>query len=154
MHCEMALPAVAPIPPDFYVCDRTFYGEPHLQDCLNAASLLPIGSEPVAFAFDDHNLPRIKHGDFAICNSDCINTHIIVGHCEIMVDIGGQNDAIDYLFLKPDLLREMAGWLLRQCVAGSRMGGFVTMGLEETIDYLINPRTDFQSDFRKVLILL
>ena len=71
-----------------------------------------------------------------------------------MVDIGSQNHAIEYLHVIPDLFREMAGWLLNQCVGRSRMGGFITLGLEETIDYLVDPMTNFESDFRKVLASL
>ena len=71
-----------------------------------------------------------------------------------MVDIGSRNDAIDHLILRPNLLRNLAGWLLKQCVVGSRMGGSVTMDLEETIDYLADPSTNFPSDFRKCINLL
>ena len=77
----MALSPVAPISPNFYVCDRSFYGEQYLQDCLDAASLLPIGSEPFTFAVNghgDHDLPRIMRGDFARCITETFTTLMLI----------------------------------------------------------------------------
>ena len=69
-----------------------------------------------------------------------------------MVDVVSQNLNIEYVHLRPDDLREMARWVLEQCITTARMGGFVTKGLGATIDYLVDPATDFQHDYRKVII--
>ena len=74
------------------------------------------------------------------------------GQCEILVDYGSQNRAIDYLYLIPNYLRQMADWILNQCVARSGTGGFVTLGLGDTVDYLVNPATNFFHDYRKIVV--
>ena len=46
----------------------------------------------------------------------------------------------------------MAYGVLNQCVTRSRMGGFVTLGIRDTIDYLVDPVTDFDRDYRKAMV--
>ena len=82
----MALLAVAPpIPPDFYVCDRTWYGGPPIEACRTAANLLPSGSDPVSFAVQGHEggraLPRIHHGEFPLLGE------IALIQCSVLISL-------------------------------------------------------------------
>ena len=52
-------------------------------------------------------------------------------------------------FIVPNAVRDMAGWLLSRCVYSGK-GGLVTRGLNNSIDWLVDPSINFEVDeFRK-----
>ena len=75
----------------------------------------------------------------------------LIGSCRIVLGVAGPNsESYHSAGLVPDDVRGMAAWVLRQCVydAGG-IGGFVTKGLSSSLDYIIDPRTDFSLPYRK-----
>ena len=44
----------------------------------------------------------------------------------------------------------MAGWVIDQCVEGSNLGGYVTAGFSNTVDYVATPETFYEDPFRKL----
>ena len=53
--------------------------------------------------------------------------------------------------ITPNDIRGMAGWVIDQCVhRGGGIGGFITGSLDNLVDYIEHPFTDFGADFRKL----
>ena len=51
--------------------------------------------------------------------------------------------------MAPNVFREMAGYIVTQCVAQNAAGGYITSNISNTIDYLINPRTNLAQPARR-----
>ena len=49
----------------------------------------------------------------------------------------------------PEVIRNMAGWVIDQCVEGEKMGGYITKGIASTMDYLSAPQTRYSDPLRK-----
>jgi len=87
----------------------------------------------------------------------------MLGTCEISIDavdpVSQGRDPARRVFynVAPRELREMAGWVISQCVGGiPSMGGFITKNVSNAIDFLSTVQTPLNewdpersSDFRK-----
>ncbi|MCJ1231553.1 hypothetical protein MMC12_008230 [Toensbergia leucococca] len=134
--------AVAPTPPDFCFCSD-FFNDPNnyetylvLNDCVQAEALMPRGSQPLpVYEPNYHQLHFIGQPPPEL---PLLYHH---GGCQIKVDICDPYDterggAVFYTV--PDDFREMAGWVINQCVVGHTpsLGGFVTKNISNSINYL------------------
>ena len=46
-------------------------------------------------------------------------------------------------------MRNMAGWLIDQCISNENLGGFVTLGLANAEDYITDPTIRHEDKWRK-----
>ena len=52
--------------------------------------------------------------------------------------------------LTPSAIRGLAGWVIEQCVSGrGGIGGYATGLFENVLEYIEQPSTDFDDEFRK-----
>ena len=83
---------VAPVFPDFHVCDRVYGSQMFLTDCFEAAAKLPVGSQmvsyyslvgprrPLRYQSNPYALPNmVSSGQFPQLErmSDLLNSHLI-----------------------------------------------------------------------------
>ena len=125
-------PPVPPEPPDFHFC-HPFYGIGlNRQECLEAASRLPIGSMPVPVAGDPHphQFPiEITSGRY------CCRVSIAWAFPDTLQNAIGETSMV------PDAFRKSAAWVIEACVAQSTLGGFATISLQNMIDWIANDST-------------
>ncbi len=75
----------------------------------------------------------------------------MLGTCEIQLQASGPATFHGQAFsFAPDAIRNMAGWLIDQCVFGARMGGYATAGISNTVEYVARPDTFYEDPFRKL----
>ena len=72
-----------------------------------------------------------------------------LGDCDISVEIAGLD--MESFSLRPDTVRELAGWVINRCVQGPGFGGFATLGINNLINYVVNPATDLRAPYRRSL---
>ena len=71
------------------------------------------------------------------------------GSCQITVERAGPADAT-VLSLIPDQIRELAGYITQECVVNSGgIGGFITLGMYNVVNYILRPHTDLNAPYRK-----
>lgn len=51
--------------------------------------------------------------------------------------------------LSADVVRQMAGYLIDQCIGGAELGGFITANFVRTLDYITNSSMRYDDPFRK-----
>lgn len=72
----------------------------------------------------------------------------IVGHCMITLEQAGPSPAPGPVMITPDVVRALAGFVVRRCVEqGGGVGGFVTFGLANLQNYLGDPATDLVNTY-------
>ena len=128
-------PPVPPTAPDFFVC-LPFYGTGLVRsDCQVAASRLPTGSTPVHISDSSHPLdfPIVVHG----------SQEGQEGGCRITVEWFNPDSESpgEPISIAPDRFRQMASWLISECVTLDGMGGFGTIGLQNQINWLADGTT-------------
>lgn len=48
------------------------------------------------------------------------------------------------------MIRNMAGWVIDQCVLGGNVGGYVTAEFSNTVEYVAGADTFYEDPFRKL----
>ena len=75
---------------------------------------------------------------------------ILLGTCDIIFQTSGEEArAEDPIVIDPTDIRNMAGWIIDQCVANTdpdRKGGAVTKYLKRATDWVLDPNADFYHD--------
>ena len=72
----------------------------------------------------------------------------ILGECRVSVETAGPTTPRAANMI-PDHIRGFAGWIINQCVVGSRgLGGFMTLGLPDLITFLLDPTSNIDRSFR------
>lgn len=82
------------------------------------------------------------------------------GTCHIRFQAGGPAaERLDIVPFVPNVIRQMAGWVFDECIINDiepgELGGYVSNGLSNTIDYLTDPDSamaDFSLEWRKWLL--
>ncbi|KAL6715396.1 hypothetical protein ACLMJK_006357 [Lecanora helva] len=126
-----------PTAPDTYTCDA-WYATPHpptALDCQHAFSLLPSGTEPEPFSYRFHE-----------SDPNQLPVEMSYGTCEIVLQASGAAAAqADRIMIKPVDVRNMAGWVLEQCVGAEKQGGAVTKNVKNAVSWVLDPRSRFDS---------
>ena len=66
------------------------------------------------------------------------------GSCEIVFTTSGEAaDDKDPIIVDPTVIRNMAGWVIDQCVKDEGMGGAITKDLKHATDWILDPETAF-----------
>ncbi|KAL9117088.1 MAG: hypothetical protein Q9187_006379 [Circinaria calcarea] len=118
--------------PDYITCDRAYagtQGDLKLSECMQAAGRLPVGSTEVTY--QDH----LPYG---------LPTVLESGQCQVQVDRLERFSFVgpDLPFMaKPDLFRDLAAEVIRQCVIPRGHGGFATLGMQNLMDWATNSAT-------------
>ncbi len=74
----------------------------------------------------------------------------MIGNCEIHFELSGLGAFhVGRIQFVPDEIRSMAGQVLDQCVVGEHQGGYMTKGIHALTDFVTDPSTDFNDDFRE-----
>lgn len=160
--------AAAPIRPDFHFCDPSFstYGHPlRLADCLQAEAMMPRGAQLLRYHqpdqedLNDHDLQfplKYLHGTRSIyLRTNITPTRVLrcwSETCQIAVEVidpyVDRPNADAWYDLAPNKFREMAGWVIRQCVDGARpIGGFVTRNISDAVNYLSLPTATLEPPY-------
>ena len=96
-------------------------------DCIEAGGRLPPGAQ----------MRRDKY-----TSRNPLPVTVVSGQCQVDVrraNMDSENSPDDFgLFYVPDAFRNMAGWVIRQCVSPSAIGGFGTVQLDNMIGHLTN----------------
>ena len=123
---------IAPVPPNFHVCDP-FYGDRlALSPCILAAGRLPRGSTFITYDQDHtpYSLPTTSQ----------------YGSCQVRAAYAfpDGNEIVDgRIAWPPDVLRNAASWIISQCVMPNSWGGFATISLESMMDWITNGTTTY-----------
>ena len=125
-------PPVAPTPPDFYLCNPFYGAGLNQQDCIEAASRLPVGTTPMVLGEYPipHQLPIVESSG--------------PGGCRVTVEWAfpdSYTDAVGEIRVAPEAFRQSASWIIHSCVAPILWGGFGTIGLENMINWIANDTT-------------
>ena len=119
-------PPLAPSSPDFWIC-HPFYGinlSPSV--CEIAASQLPVGNLPI---------PLVR-------SLDKVHLSIVEVYDSCKVTVQWENPDTDiyqgHIYVDSLTIRTTANWLLTSCVMLNGYGGFSTIGLQNTIDWVAN----------------
>ena len=144
-----------PVAPDSFTCnDHYAYPKPPVRaDCRIAFEQLPKGDGPEPFSYffsdDDPNKLPISavHGMKSIhyMNEPLQSNSIsLQGTCEIWFHTSGEQYLEkDPIIINPKDIRNMAGFILDECVSGSRTGGAITKGLKKVTDWILDLRSHF-----------
>ncbi|MCJ1486531.1 hypothetical protein MMC06_006708 [Schaereria dolodes] len=117
--------------PDFNLCHPTYGTGLVPSDCNEAASFLVAGEIQQQYYVNDAS--SIFHIPFGIAR----------GTCQIWVEVAGPSSDVTFVWLTPDTLRNMASWIISQCVVGRNgLGGFATNSLQQMIDYVTDLSVD------------
>ena len=54
-------------------------------------------------------------------------------------------------FIVPEEVREMAGWVIRNCVQATGLGGFVTRNISDAISYVTRPGSNLSTSAYRML---
>ena len=165
---------VEPTPPDFHFCNP-FYalnlaGPVHISysDCEQAELMMPRGVAPIRYyelfneaGLQDLTLPLVyTHGQLLRAfGALAVLTYSLPlpGTCQISITqvdpkVGQRGDD-GWFDVVPDQFREMAGWVIEQCMNDLRpdggrdsSGGFVTRNISNAIDYLRSPGASLNPD--------
>lgn len=78
------------------------------------------------------------------------------GTCEIVFQTSGERARDkDPIIINPVDIRNMAGWVIDQCVGDERKGSAVTKDLKHATDWLLDPKESFEyGPMRKQLLFL
>ncbi|KAF6221663.1 hypothetical protein HO133_001631 [Letharia lupina] len=135
LHGPVSLPLqvgpspVIPTAPDYGICDRR-YGD-HLTPllCGWAAETLIKGDSLVPYT--------VRGG---VPGPQTLPYTAIFGNCKIWIEIAGPATPQIYEAV-PNEIREMAGWVIEQCVGGNGRGhgGFATKDISELTAYVTEP---------------
>ena len=117
----MSLNSTAPEPPNFYLCDQ-FYGQNILSaDCRNAL--------------------RLFENQQSLLDGNEHHQTVGSGTCGITV-----SSFIPDMGVAPAIrvgpARDLAAWIINQCVASVYVGGWGTVGFENMVDYLTDPNVN------------
>ena len=125
-------------------CDYRFsYGHINPQDCLTALESLPAGPDAVRFTNNNHWQHESTTG---------LPLIITQGTCAIKFETSGRNAlSLSSILVVPNNIRQMASWIMAECVLASGRVGFVTRDIDNTRNYLNNPNVDadFEAGFRE-----
>lgn len=70
--------------------------------------------------------------------------------CQMQLQAAGKSqEELAEVPFSADAVRQMAGYLIDQCVGGKDLGGFITKDLARTIDFVTAPRTKYDDPFRR-----
>ena len=76
---------------------------------------------------------------------------ILLGTCQIQLQASGPAAYYGQTFsFAPDMIVNMAGWVIDQCVGGTHMGGYATAEFSNTVEYVSRPDTFYDDPFRKL----
>ena len=120
-----------PVSPDFYLC-HPFYGQ-HLSvpECVAAAGQLPTGDQMVEFGTDANGVYRPYDIPFVATSQGC-QVRVSFSYIDAVGNLNNHG-----LHVIPDLVRNLAGWLIHSCVGnGLGIGGFGTIGIANMIAFL------------------
>ena len=113
-------------------------------EALEAASLLPEGTEPVTYFIDGSELGSLA----ANVSSPELERHEHqlpftqgFGDISIAIDVCGPVE-IDKFTAVPNDFRGMAAYVASQCLGTAGWGGFVTKEIQGLIDFVTDPTTD------------
>ena len=153
----MSLRYPAPVPPDFHLCSEAYGTHLSLAACRVAASSLPGGSTPVSFSLTTEGHPvsfpiSVDYGWLYLQTRQSYGINSYSGDCHISVEAAGPARPSS-IIIAPNSIRAMAGWLIEQCVENqSGLGGFVTIGFNHILDYVVEHQADpaLGVHFRKI----
>ena len=70
--------------------------------------------------------------------------------CSIQFQASGPSaEDLEVVYFSGDDMRNMAGWLIDQCVSDENLGGFATLGLSNAEDYITGPTIRHEDKWRK-----
>ena len=127
--------AIPPAAPDFAFCHQSYGMRMNHQTALFIGGLLPRGNTPRLYTVNDPDSPV---GSFDI---PYYNTYSDVA---VSIEVAGPVD-IDQMNIVPDALRGMAGYLADNCIGSRRTGGFITLGIQELVNFVTNPASDLDA---------
>ena len=68
----------------------------------------------------------------------------------ITLEQAGPSPHPGLIMLSPDDVRGMAGYVVQKCVTdGGGVGGFVTSGFSNMVDYVLDPNTNLNDPYRE-----
>lgn len=75
----------------------------------------------------------------------------ILGTFQIVFDVSGPSARdLDFVYFSGDKIHEMIGWIIDKRILNDLwLGGDVTNGFAENIDYITNPTVRHEEEFRK-----
>ena len=74
------------------------------------------------------------------------------GTCELVFHTSGQTyEEKDPIIINPKDVRNMAGWVIDQCVSDQGEGGAISKGTSAVVDWIINPLNRFEVDPMRTL---
>ena len=125
---------VAPIPYDFAYCHSYYGSNLQAHESAFAGSKLPQGADPQQYYINDPTAPF--HLPFTI-------TH---GNIQITVEaaIGWTAAAYQYITIRPNEIRGMAGYVSEACVGNRQLGGFITRRFTRLVNYALLPDTNLE----------
>ena len=112
-------------------------------DCIEGLARLPGGSTAVPFSLIQQGHPVSLPISISIGERSCLVSvemlmlNNVLGSCFISVEVGGPTFP-DSISIVPNTLRSMASWVIDRClITAGGMGGFVTHGFSNMVDYII-----------------
>ncbi|MCJ1256455.1 hypothetical protein MMC24_004276 [Lignoscripta atroalba] len=127
MLSHRALVPIAPVAPDFFVCDPVYGTALAPSDCNVAGDTqLPQGQNAVNYYLTNQRAPNKL--PFSVAH----------GSCSISVEYAGPDYAApSFIDLVPDEIRGMAGYVINQCaLQGNGVGGFITGRMADLVGYI------------------
>ena len=124
------LPAIQS--PDFIICDRIYAGsliDLNPSECMQAAGRLPVGSTEMEYQ---------RHFPYYL------TTQTVTGECRVEVAKLNRHNPhypSSRFMAKPDVFRDLAAQIIRQCVIPRGHGRFATFGMQNLINWATNGAT-------------
>ena len=130
---------IPPVPPNFTFCHNGYGTGLSATQALFAASRLPTGATPVQYTIDPGSPPPGREGFFQL------PLEVTHGGVSVSVEVSSPVN-LDSIMLRPDDIRGMAGFLASSCVGTRHIGGWITRGIQDVIDFVTDPSVDLDTD--------
>lgn len=128
---------LAPTPPDFAFCHHAYGAHLMRSEGMYAGGILPQGETHIHYWVTREE----QGGSF---QSNTLPFDVSFGNVAVKVEIAGPVD-IDKVFLVPNHIRGMAGYLANHCLGAGGVGGFVTASIQGLVDYIGDPGADLDA---------
>ena len=134
------LPNVAPVYPDFHLCDAVYGTDLLINDCRLAKDVLVATTHQANYYWGNpmasNSFPiTASHGELMETVGDLfVISHSSLGGCHIAVEAAGGIHSQMPVPISPPMLSILVSWVIRQCAVGRNgLGGMVTHGLAPII---------------------